>query len=172
MSTLKIRAEGARKASDRLGRMRRNLNRLELRAPETMAKAAVPSFKQAAPSRSGRLKRGIHATIDGEVISDARAIQGYSYTGVTRFGHKPGSGPDPDRIYPKGDRFAASVIANRGQRATGGKAALAFSIGGRLIFRKSVRRYHPKSDWADEGLRLAQPVVRARFVTVVRRAVH
>lgn len=94
--------------------------------------------RQAAPEQSGRLSRGLRGRSAGktvEVISTVRSPRGYSYTGVTRFGHRQ------QFITPKR------------------KKALAFSIGGRRLVRKKVRGYHPSHDWADDAQRLAQPHV-------------
>lgn len=98
--------------------------------------------RQAAPERSGRLARGLQGRPSArgggtavEVISTVRSPRGYSYTGVTRFGHRQ------QFITPKR------------------KKALAFSIGGKRLVRKKVRGYHPSHDWADDAQRLAQPHV-------------
>jgi len=104
-----------------------------------------------APHKSGRLGRGIVARDLGAVVQvEAHArnpASGYDYVGVTRFGHRVA------RIYPR-SRFArrASVVATRNERGRGRRAALRIPMGGGVIYRASVRGYHPTSDWADRAL--------------------
>lgn len=84
-----------------------------------------------APHRSGRLAARIHPEIISNgfmLVSDVKSEEGYSYTGVTRFGHRT------QYIYPR-----------RAQ-------ALRFSIGGKTIFAKRVKGYHPSRDWVESGI--------------------
>jgi hypothetical protein len=68
---------------------------------------------------------------------------------VTRFGHK-------GMIVPRADRAEASVpVAGGGAgkaRQTGSQAALRFVIGGRVVYRKSTKGFHPTSDWAADAM--------------------
>jgi hypothetical protein len=149
--TVSVEVIGAGAAADRFGRMRANLHELERTAPQEAAIAALPAFREAAPKLSGKLAREIHVD-GGQVVSNVRSSKGYSYTGVTRFGHRRTGD----------DRIHASL----------GRALGPMRIGGRMIWRASVRRYHPVSDWGDAGLRRAQPVVRSRFGELVRDALR
>jgi hypothetical protein len=58
-----------------------------------------------------------------DVESPVESREGFHYTRITRFGHRV------SRIYARNAQ------------------ALRFTIGGRTIFRRSVRGYHPTSDW-------------------------
>lgn len=84
-----------------------------------------------APKDTGRLAREIHPEIINQgftLISNVRSEAGYSYTGVTRLGHRTAY------IYPRKAK------------------ALRFTIGGRVIFAKRVRGYHPSRDWVEAGI--------------------
>lgn len=88
-------------------------------------------MKTVAPKRSGELASEIRPRPSGsgyEIISPVRSEEGFPYTGVTRFGHRVAF------IYPHSP-----------------DGALHFTIGGRSIFAKRVRGYHPASDWARKG---------------------
>lgn len=150
MSDVTVEVIGAGRAADRFGRVRTNLRELERTAPQEVAVAAVPAYKAAAPRRTGRLVRSIHAT-DGLVVADAKSDKGYGYVPVSRFGHRR---TGDDRIHAK----LGGVLGP-------------LSIGGRLTFRKSVRRYHPARDWADAGYFTAQRVIRRRFGELVDKAI-
>lgn len=112
-------------------------------------------FQSFAPRQSGRLARGIRAIVSGKhaiITAFARTpTTGYDYVGVTRFGHRQA------RIRPRSDRRPASVSATGRPRATGGRASLRFTMGGRVLYRKSVRGFRPKGDWAE----LARPNIEA-----------
>ena len=98
------------------------------------------SLRSAAPRDTGELAAGLALRQEGQtatVRSTARSADGYRYTAVSRFGHRPAS---PDRIYPQRGR------------------ALGPMLGGRFF--TSVRRYHPATDWA------ARPLAGARFALV------
>lgn len=106
-------------------------------------------FQAFAPRASGRLARGIRAIKAGKVAlvfvraRDPRT--GYDYVAVTRFGHRR------SRIRPRSDRAPASVVATGSGRATGGQAALRFTMGGRVLYRRSVRGFKPRGDWAEKA---------------------
>lgn len=140
-----------------------------------LARDTVVVFRQAAPVKTGKLRRGIAAkrTVGGaEVAVHAYSRAGYEYSGVTRFGHRHAT---PDRIYPRADRFPASVVETRHARAPGEgrRPALRFVIGGRVFYRASVARYHPLGDWADKATpeveRLADAAVRRLGAKIVGR---
>ncbi len=92
-----------------------------------------------APHRSGRLERGLQFRVAGkgpdgaEMRIDSTAVSddGFPYTRVTRFGRGP-------------------IVARRGK-------ALAFKIGGKTIFRKRVRGYHPSRDWVYDAYTASKP---------------
>jgi hypothetical protein len=107
--------------------MREELDRLAGRTTRIMASVA--------PVATGRLAAEIHPEIIGGgfmLVSDVKSEAGYSYTGVTRFGHRT------TFIYPR-----------RAQ-------ALRFQIGGKTIFAKRVRGYHPSRDWVESGMPAVQ----------------
>ena len=102
--------------------------------------------RYAAPHKTRRLERGLRFRVRGKgtdgaemlVESGARSDAGFPYTRVTRFGRGP-------------------VVAKKGK-------ALAFKIGGRTIFRKRVRGYHPVTDWVDKAYLASKPELeRATF---------
>ena len=132
-----------------LGRMRARLGPQLDRELDALGEDAEMIFAAFAPSKSGRLARGIVATRAGRMVvvrSTARdPSSGYEYTGVTRFGHRAAY------IYPKARR-SASVVATRGERARGRRAALRFTLGGRVVYASRVRGYRPASDWATDAL--------------------
>jgi hypothetical protein len=88
--------------------------------------------REHAPHERGGLGRGLKARVGSrggwvsvEVESTVRSKEGFPYTQATRTGRRG---------------FAA-----RNARA------LAFTVGGRLIFRKSVGPYKPPSDWVERA---------------------
>lgn len=137
-------------AADNLAGVRRRLARTTQSTPSQAARDVVPVYRRVAPKRSGRLAAQIHAQ-DNEVLSTVRSAAGYPYTGVTRFGHRPAV---PDRIDPKRGR------------------ALRFTIGGRVVYRASVRRYHPAVDWATRGLPDAERIATDRWGREVNSAIR
>lgn len=104
------------------------------------AEESVFIFRVKAPHRTGRLRRGIRATLRGDtatVTSTARSKAGFSYTAVTRFGHR--------------------VRVIRPRRAK----ALRFVIGGKVFFRHSVKGFRPRRDWRDAALPAVERTVEA-----------
>ncbi len=96
--------------------------------------------------RSESSTQAAKATV--QVTSNARSPEGFRYTGVTRVGHRAG------RIFPRHSitehRYIAP-IPGVGPRWVTTAPALAFRIGGRLLFRRSVAGYHPASDWVQDA---------------------
>lgn len=139
-----------------------------LDAQRDLGRRAEVAFAAHAPHKTGRLIRGISSVVlGGKVIVKDEArnpTSGYDYVGVTRFGHKVA------RIYPK-HRFSAFVMASKQRRKsqrTQGRAALRFTIGGRVVYAASVAGYHPDSDWAEDAL----PEVQALAQAVATRLGH
>lgn len=109
---------------------------------EEMGDTAVDLYRDTAPERTGRLKRGITAYrglnqgMDATVQVFAKAVDprtGVDYTGVTRFGHRPGP------ILP---------IKARALRW--------WDKGGKKFIAASSPGYHPDTDWAEEAEALVQ----------------
>ena len=121
------------------------------RTTRFIAGFAAPMYRSAAPKDTGRLRRGIRAESrngDGVVTVDARSDKGFDYVPVTRWGHRK------DVIRPV-----------NGQ-------ALRFTIGGRVLYRASVRGYKPTRDWVEVAAKKVEPVVdryAGRFAREVTR---
>lgn len=113
-------------------------------------------FRAFAPRESGRLHRGIRAIVQGNVaLVQAHARNprtGYDYVRVTRIGHFTA------RITPRADRRPASVVETQNPRQRGGQAALRFTAGGQVLYRRSVRGFKPASDWASDAMPQIQMV--------------
>lgn len=106
---------------------------------EDVSDQARNFFTTAAPvGETKRLRQGIDVqkTSAGVAIriSAVDPQTGFDYVGVTRFGHKV------KRIRPIHGRS----VSGRRQFRSG---LLRFNIGGRTLFRRSVRGYRPKVDW-------------------------
>lgn len=102
------------------------------------AEESVFIFRVKAPRRTGRLRKGIRASVQGDtatITAHARSRTGFDYVGVTRFGRR-------------------AITARRGH-------ALRFVVGGRVLFRKSVKAYRPAGDWRDKALPAAERTVAA-----------
>lgn len=126
-----------------------------------LTRGAIRVYRSHAPVKTGNLRAGIgviestrgqSATVGVDLNATARrptSVSGparpYDYVGVTRFGHKVA------RIYPKQLRPEASVVATKRKRLTGRSGKLAFMAGGQLLFRGSVRGYHPATDWVQDA---------------------
>jgi hypothetical protein len=99
---------------------------------------------------SGRMARGIRAVQSGAsyvVTAEAKnPVDGYDYVGVTRFGHKK------RLIKPKYNRAKASVVDTEGKRKQRKGAALRIPLFGEVIYRSSVRGFHPLRDWVSEAV--------------------
>ncbi len=97
---------------------------------------------------SGRMSRSVRSVrVGGEtqIIAEAKNPQtGYDYVGVTRFGHK-------GIIVPR-TRGRATVVATGKARKRGKKAMLRFSIGGRVVYSRSTKGFHPTTDWVKDAL--------------------
>ena len=147
-------------------------DRLYRNALLEVAHRAEVVYAAHAPHATGRLGRGIKTVPFGGqflVIAEAKnPTSGYDYVAVTRFGHKQA------RIYPRADRRKASVVATGNKRRKGGGAALAFrvggvgGVGGKMIFRRSVKGFHPTSDWATD----AGPEINQESELVARELGH
>lgn len=108
------------------------------KALENSAEQAVTNFQTHAPELTRRLKRGITArpTATGFTVS-VEAVDpetGYDYVGVTRFGHRV------RRIRPVAGHTKSGKRVFR-------DGMLRFPLGGRILYRRSVRGYRPKGDW-------------------------
>jgi hypothetical protein len=123
---------GRRVAKQFLGLADRSDDEMEWAVGET-ARGSVRLFRAVAPQDTGRLERGILASISGKsarITARARDPEtGFDYVAVSRWGHRVG------RIYPK--------PPNR---------ALRLTIGGQVLYRTSVKGYRPGSDWAARPL--------------------
>lgn len=109
-------------------------------------------FQAHALYQSGRMARGIKSEVQPNqvvVTAVARDPQtGYDYVGVTRFGHRKAY------IEPRADRARATVMLTGSRRGTvrRGNASLRFVIGGRVLYRRRVRGFHPAVDWAETAM--------------------
>lgn len=142
---MKARIVGAREAAQRFERAADRLRHDVERAVSEVAQDSELIFAGHALRKSGRMARGIAATSAGTTaLVHAHAQNpetGFDYVGVTRFGHR------------------ARII--RPVRAK----ALRIPVAGGFIFRKSVRGFHPKEDWAAR----ASPEVERGAQDAVRR---
>jgi hypothetical protein len=98
-----------------------------------LAPSATRIARQFAPHRSGRLSRGLSASVTSRggritVTLDSAAVsdEGYPYTAVTRFGHRK------QWIYPKPPNTRLRFFSRSA---------------GRVIFPARVRGYKPLRDW-------------------------
>lgn len=121
-------------------------------------------FGAHAPHKSGRLIRGISSFLLGGSVTvkdEARnPASGYDYVGVTRFGH--------GKIVPRHDRGSAFVLATKKRRAssrTKARAALRFTVGGKVVYAAYVNAWKPAQDWATAAL----PEVEAAAQAVAQR---
>lgn len=141
MARLRVDTSDARNVARKVGAARFALPGALRRSQRQLADGAVVTYRRHAPSRTGKLRGGIRVVNEGAsyvVRSDVRSAEGYSYTGVTRKGHR--------------------VRVIRPKRAQ----ALKIHVGGGVIFRRSAKGYRPKSDWAVD----ARPEIRREAQTV------
>lgn len=141
-STAVFRASvrGARRSGHKISAASRGLQTVLLdELAGEVAPNAVRITRQFAPHRSGRLDRGLQSRVRShggritvEILSTARSQEGYDYLPVTRFGHR--------------------VAIIRPKRAK----ALRIPLASGVIFRKYVRGYRPKRDWAEAAFRAAE----------------
>lgn len=127
----------------------RDLDRILLEEMRGLGEDAELAFAAHARHKTGRMARNVKSHVVGqhvEVTVFARNPEtGYDYVGVTRFGHKA------EYITPV-TRSAATVLATGRRRAHGHAAALRFVIGGRVVFAKRVKAFHPDHDWAEDAM--------------------
>lgn len=150
MTTITADTSGA----TRLGRhwlgVARELDREVEKAKAELGRDAEPVFASHALRLTGRLARGIRAQVEGDQVLITAEAQdpetGFDYVKVTRFGQKKA------KIRPTRRKAAASVISTRSGRSAGRRAALRLSIGGRVVYRRSVKAFRPRSDWAEDAL--------------------
>lgn len=121
------------------------LDQLLTEAMEGVGEDAEIIFAAHALHKTGRMARGVKSrTVGGEVLVTVEAknpLSGFDYVAVTRFGHRKA------RIEPTA-RNRATVVATGRARKRGREAMLRFVIGGRVMYRRSVRGFHPATDWA------------------------
>lgn len=107
-----------------------NMQRDLERAVEGLGEDAEIIFAAHALHRTGRMARGINSQpAPGGVLVTAHAKNpqsGYDYVGVTRFGHRL------RRIFPKRAKALGPIPG--------------------IGFRRSVRGFRPKGDWAAKAL--------------------
>ncbi len=130
-ATFKAEVIGARGAADKMLRGSRQMRPVMFEELDRLAGRTTRIMRSVAPHRSGKLAGNIHPEIISsgfQLVSDVASEEGFHYTGVTRYGHQTAF------IYPR--------------RAK----ALRFTIGGRVIFAKRVRGYHPSRDWVEAGI--------------------
>ncbi len=136
--------------------------KLQQMLDETLLEVAKDSeiiFAAHALHATGRMARNIRSDkIGQDIIVHVEArdpVSGFDYVRITRFGHRV------LRIFPKRILAAtreAVVLATGRTRGRGRQAALRFIIGGRVMYRHSVKGFHPATDWADN----AMPQIRRR----------
>jgi hypothetical protein len=126
---------GARRAGHQLHRAGRRLQTDLIHEMRGLAVTSTRTIRAYAPHRSGRLERGLQASVLSRggyirvvVRSTARSPEGFAYTDVTRFGHRK------RWIYPKPPRKALRFYSVRA---------------GKVIFARRVRGYRPSRDWMD-----------------------
>lgn len=134
---------------------RTSMDRDLRRAVDELGDDAELIYASHALKNTGRMARGIRARRAGNLVLvevHARNPQsGYDYVGVTRFGHKvariyPRHAPKAEKFFPKvAKAFPLPGIGFR--RSIKGFAALKTPLG----FFRSVRGFHPASDWADRA---------------------
>lgn len=126
---------GATNSANRFIRLQGFMTRELRRAIDETADDAIIIYQAHAPRRSGRLARGVarRSLVGGGEEIGARAIDpdsGFDYVAVSRFGHIKA------RIVPTRGRWLKLKMGmRRNQR----------------VFRKSVRGFHPTSDWVDDA---------------------
>lgn len=141
---------GARRQADKFAQGSRMVRPVMFEEMDRLAGKTTRIMQSVAPKRSGALSERIHPEIIGGgfvLVSDVRSEEGYSYTGVTRFGHTTAF------IYPRKAK------------------ALRFTIGGRVIFAKRVRGYHPSRDWVERGVPASEAAAAESADRVGRRIV-
>ena len=142
------------------------LGELLKQAQAELANDSEIIFASFALHRSGRMARAIHTVSDGgDLVIETEArdpVTGFDYVRITRFGHRT------YRIVPKRP-VVASVVATRGARSRGRTAALRMVIGGRVLYRRSSRGFHPATDWAADALPAVKLAARRRLGTLSRR---
>jgi hypothetical protein len=162
VARFRLRVLNSRQVSADLLDTAAHIGRAGDRASREIGRAGEQALRSAAPSRTGHLRRGIGTSEETRagrqvivVHGEARnPLTGYDYFDVTRFGQRGA------RIYPRLDRAPATVVATRRGRAVNtfspihgvrGNAALRFVIGGRVLYRRWVRAYHPSHDWVEDA---------------------
>lgn len=168
MTEIEASVVGARSLARELEQMARGIEPELRETQKALGEDAELIFAAHAPKGpSGRLSRGIVSSVEGDgviVTAEARnPLSGYDYVRVTRFGHRV------TRIVPRRDRSAASVVATKGKRGTGRRAALRFSIGGRVMYRQSVKGYKPSGDWAEKAMPQVQSAARVAEARLTRK---
>lgn len=130
---LVLRVEGARETVGAFSGAERKVQNRINRTMRLLDAEAVPVIQSHAPHDTGELGKSIEGTIRfrGDVVQvtfSARAVRdGFNYLPVTRFGHRQAE------IRPKRARRLAVHVNGRRQHP---------------IFRRSVRGYAPRQDWA------------------------
>lgn len=141
-----VRAANANRISPTLVKLRRHIDVTEARVNREAHDESIRIFAEYAP---GRIADGIEARghgADVEIYAYAKDPEsGYDYVGVSRLGHKKAI------IKPRRDRSAATVLAT-GRPRKGGrskKATLRVPMKGDFIYRRQIKGYRPKVDWAE-----------------------
>lgn len=153
----------ARKVADQFAREAARL-RVDLeKAMRDVGDDAELIYASLAPvGQSGRLSRGITAFVIGDQVwvrAEAKNPQtGYDYVGVTRFGHKLRK-IFPTRVWAHNGPGKINVKFPWGWRRIDRAPALKTPFG----FRRWVRGYKPKRDWAEPGLRLVTDSAQKRL---------
>ena len=149
MATFPAKVHGSERLARNLSRAAAQIRHELDRSMRELGDTAELIYAAHALRRTGRMARNIVARgLGGGVLVTVQAknpLTGFDYVAVTRFGHRV------RRIVPT-RRFAASTTATGAARATGRRAALRLTIGGKVLYRRSVKGFHPASDWAERAL--------------------
>ncbi len=141
-----VRVANINKISPTLVKLRRQIDATEARVNREATDASIRIFEEHAP---GRVAEGIEAKghgADVEIYAYAKDPEsGYDYVGVTRLGHRKAL------IKPRRDRSAASVLQTGRPRKSGRskKATLRVPMKGDFIYRRQIKGFRPKVDWAE-----------------------
>lgn len=167
LARFEVQPKGFREAARAFLGMQHTLDTELHAAMDEVGHRSVPIFAaHALHGDTGKLAAGIKSEWRGDhatVTAHARnPTSGYDYVGVTRFGHR-------GIIVPREDRGPASIIATRRPRATGANAALRFVIGGRVLYRRSTKGFHPVRDWRDSALPAVREMAEHTMTRLGRR---
>jgi hypothetical protein len=170
-AVLRISTTGLRRYERLIQIDARDVAKLLNELVDLMGESAVNQLQTAAPKDTGHLRRNIRVTGKNRSTTkpnvrvgvDVHSDSGFPYVNVTRFGRKAVNVRESRKardlpVSSPARTYSGTQIGGAGGRPPHRAHALKVDLPDGILFRHSVRAWHPKKDW----VRVAEPRINAQ----------